>query len=330
PLSRVGTYNWHTVDGISTGDTVQIDIDSQEGADPAFQVYPWTDLDADDEVDYETELGGILLNVDDGTTGGAETGSFVAAEDMSIAILVFNFAYVYFPGNHYTLEVDTRVSSDVNGQAGSLWFTQKDTYEFERNITFSLILTCWTETDIVWEIQLLNVRFENFFAPTISITSVDDLGDYQFNVTWTAADSNADDDLYYVVYLSSDGGTTFQILQQNLTATFFVWDSDGWLIDNYMFRIRVYDNDGVYPRGTPDDPPLSYWPGLYSQDVSSAFGAGNVLPPEPTTETTTTTTTTTTETEPTPTPIDPLLIGLLGGIGVGVVVLLILFLIRKR
>jgi hypothetical protein len=177
------------------------------------------------------------------------------------------------------------------------------------------------------------VRFENFYTPVITVNDAIDLGGDVFNFTWTASDGNADDTLYFSVWLSADGGSTFQLMIQNLTGTFYVWDSDGFLIDDYVYMVRVYDCDHTYPLGVgaAAAPPLSYWLGLNADDASVEFEAGNVIYTPPVTTTTTTPEpTTTTTTTPTDGGIDPLLIGLLGGIGVGVVILLILFLIRKR
>jgi hypothetical protein len=139
--------------------------------------------------------------------------------------------------------------------------------------------------------------------------------------------------LYFSVWVSADGGDTFQLVIQNITETFYVWDSTGWLIEDYIYMVRVYDNDHTYSLGVDGAiaPPLSYWPGLFADDMSGTFEAGTVIYTPPTTPTTTTTPEpTTSPTSPPVGGIDPLLIGLLGGIGVGVVILLILFLIRKR
>jgi hypothetical protein len=331
PLANIGTYNWETVDGIRAEDVVHVSIDSQNAADPAIQVYPWDDINLNGEVELD-ELGTRLVNEDQGTTGGGESGVFTAAEDMSIAILVFNFAYVYQPGVHYTLIVDSRVSLDIDSEAGSPEYTSYETYDFLRDITFSVYLYCWTETDVAWVLDYGLVRFENFFAPVVVVNAPIDLTGDLWNFTWTASDANIFDTLYFSVWLSTDGGNTFQLRAQNITETFFVWDSDGFLIRDYVYRVRAYDVDAAYlvggvPLSAVDDPPTSYWPGLVGESVSGAFEAGNVEPPPSTTSTTSTIPTTSTLP---PSDFDPLLIGLIGGIGVGVVILLILFLIRKK
>jgi hypothetical protein len=136
--------------------------------------------------------------------------------------------------------------------------------------------------------------------------------------------------------LLSDGGSSFQILAQNLTENNYVWSASGWFEGSYIFRVRAFSFDTVFlldgqPLGTLDDPPSSYGEfSLYTDAVSGAFSAGDVPVPTPTTPTTPTPTPTTPTPTTAPPPFDPLLIGLIGGLGVGVVVLLILFLIRKK
>jgi hypothetical protein len=334
PLSSTDIYVWETVDGVAQDDITTVTLDAAHGADPSFDVYMWDDLNADGEVDYATELvGGALLSVDDGGGGAVESGVFTVPASGSIAIRVFCWAWAYpGAGSDYTLVVDSQVAIDIENEVSNEAYTTYDTYQFERNVNFTVVLNVWTDTDVTWRLQVGMVRFENFYTPTVTVNDALDLGDDTFNFTWTADDGNAADTLYFSVWVSSDGGDTFQLVIQNITETFYVWDSDGWLIEDYMYMVRVYDCDHTYPLGVGAAiaPPLSYWPGLFADDMSTSFEAGNVIPTTPTPTTTTPPETTTPTTSVTPTVFDPLLIGLLGGIGVGVVILLILFLIRKR
>ncbi|MHA1943971.1 MAG: hypothetical protein ACW96M_06210, partial [Candidatus Thorarchaeota archaeon] len=308
PLANEGTYNWHGVHGINAGDVCTVSIDSQGGADPAIRVYPWVDANTDDLVTLdEVDTDTILIDQDAGTTGDGETGSFAATVSMSIAILVFNFDYVYAPGVHYLLEVDTRVAVELDNEVATPEQVIYDTYDFQRNITIDVQLTCWTETDVVWTVLLPAVSFLNFFAPEIAVNAPVDLGGDLWNFTWTATDSNADDLMSFYVWLSSDGGSTFQLLRPNHTETFLVWNADGFLIQDYVYRVEAYDNDQAYlvdglPLGTVDDPPYSFWPGLVTVSTSSPFEAGNVVYTPPTTTTTPPPTTTTTTTAPPPPP----------------------------
>jgi hypothetical protein len=337
-------YKWETVEGITAGDNVRVAIDAQSGQDPAFDVWAWNDANHNGIVDdYDNELGATaLLNKDDGGGGTPESGSFTAAENMNLAIRVYAFAYAYVPGAEFTLTVDTRASVDIwNGV--DVEYAQFDTYELRRNITMTVQYTCYTGTDVVFFDELGTVTFNNYFAPVVTVNVPVSLGSDVWNLTWSSTDQNAGDTPYYSLWLSRDAGVTFVLLQQNITATNYTWDSSSWLESNYIVRVRAYScdftnwtllgyTDGVLCDVT--DPPAGYWPGDFSDGFSSSFAAG-AIPPVTTTTTTTTPTPTNATTTTTTTPsggvvLDPLLIGLLGGIGVGVVVLLILFLVRKK
>ncbi|MHA2235757.1 MAG: hypothetical protein ACXABH_10535, partial [Candidatus Thorarchaeota archaeon] len=329
PLTDTAFYVWETVEGISAGATVQVDLDAQGGSDPSFDVYDWADADSDGEVDLDEIGATALLSVDNGGGGAAEGGSYVAAVSGDIAIRVFCWAWAY-GHQDYVLEVDTRASVDVDSLTA---IASLDTYSFLRNITMDIYLYCWTETDVVWTVDFGTLSFENFFPPVVTINAPVDLTGDVYNFTWTATDQNADDSIYFQVWLSSDSGATYQLLAQNVTETFYVWDSSSFLErSTYMYRIRAYSVDLVYTAGGASvaDPPASYWPGNFADFFSGVFDGGAVVIIPTTTTTPPPTTTTPTTPPPTPPPIDPLLIGLLGGLGVGVVVLLILFLIRKR
>jgi hypothetical protein len=341
PFDDATIYNWETVEGITAGDDVRVSIDAQSGQDPAFDVWNWDDVNDDGIVDEDTELGSTsLLSVDNGGGGTPEAGHYTAAVSGDIAIRVYTFDYSYVAGAHYVLTVDTRASVDIWSDADPE-FAEFDTYELRRNITMTVQYYCYTGTDVVFFDELGTVSFMNYFKPHVTVNAPASLGSNRWNLTWSSTDQNANDTPYYSLWLSRDAGVTFVLLQQNLTATNYTWNAVSWLQANYIVRVRAYSCDFTnfttlgYTDGIICDvgnPPTGYWPGDFSDALSGSFAAGAV-PPVTTTTTTTTTTNTTTTTTTTvvpPPPLDPLLIGLLGGIGVGVVVLLILFLVRKK
>ena len=333
-LALTSNYAWHTVSGIVSGDTVRVVLDGQGGADPSFDVWGWTDVNSDGLVQYDTELSSTsYLSVDNGGGGTAESGQYTAGASGSIAIRVFCWAYSY-TGQHYHLEVDTRVALDLEPEVGTPDMVSYDTYDLFSNRSMDIRLTCYTETDVVWTIDFGQVSFANFFAPVVTVGAVTDQGDNVFRVTWSSTDRNVNDENYYSVWISGDGGVSYSVLARNLTVTQYDWDSTGFLEQQYIFRIRAYSVDftstvEVSPDTYwPNDVPLNdenYWPGDFADGFSAPFSAGDV----PTT-TEGPTTTTGGGGGGGITDLDPLLVGLVGGIGVGVVVILILFLIKKR
>ncbi|MCK5265717.1 MAG: hypothetical protein KAR03_08925, partial [Candidatus Thorarchaeota archaeon] len=89
-------------------------------------------------------------------------------------------------------------------------------------------------------------------------------------------DQNQDDVNYYSLWLSRDGGVTHVLLRQNLTQTWFGWNSSNWLEADYIARVRAYSVDYTSGECQLDDPPSSYWPGDYSDAISFPFLGGGV------------------------------------------------------
>ncbi|MGY5855678.1 MAG: hypothetical protein RTS72_03705, partial [Candidatus Thorarchaeota archaeon] len=205
---------------------------------------------------------------------------------------------------------------------------EMDTYYLLANQTYAVLVDSDTGTNLRYREEVPNIFIGNFFAPEVTVnTPVVTTGNI-FDFTWSVIDQNADDVHRYSVWLSSDGGISYQILARNRTTTSFLWDSSGFLErDNYIVRIRAYSLDYTAGQEITYADETGYWPGDFGDGISSEFSAGDVPPP---TSPTTPPPTTPPPTTGPPTGIDPLLIGLIGGIGVGVVILLILFLIRKK
>ncbi|MHA2242916.1 MAG: hypothetical protein ACXACE_15030, partial [Candidatus Thorarchaeota archaeon] len=302
-IALTDNYVWETIDGINAGEEVRVYLDVGH-SDASFDAYMWDDANEDDVIDAD-ELGGVLVSVDDGGSDAPEAGSFIAPSTGTVAIRVFVWAWAFTPGDTYSLEVDTRVSLDVpnvEGVAGTTWY---DTYDLDRNALMGLVFTGYTDTNVVFSDEFIGVDFTNFFAPELSNLVVTGDGAVK-TITWDNADRNSLEVQTFEVLMSDDEGDTWQLLSAGSTTTGYTWDSTGFYIDEYTVQIRVSDETGL-------------------TDVldSSLFDAGTLERPEPPTPTPTTP----------PPVVDPnfvLWIGLIGGIGVGVVVILILFLVKKR
>jgi hypothetical protein len=300
------------VDGIVEGDNVDIEVDFTNG-DCDIMVW-WADTD-NTTWSYGNNLVGDVM----ATGAHPEVGSFTADQTGSIMVGVFD--YDLAPGT-FTVTVDTRVGIYEDADGSEVTY---DSYEFLRNGTFQVQILAETDTNIEYEINYAALTFENFFSPELLTVDVTGTGNEK-TITWTASDLNAGDEHFFEVLLSSDEGLTYQLLARNLTTASYVWDSTGFLIRNYTVMIRVYDNDPV------ENPTAiatgDYWMGLSDMIESDSFEAGDQTPPVPSTSTTTPPPTTTTP--PDGDGVDIVILGLIAGIGAGVVVILILFLIRRR
>jgi hypothetical protein len=358
PINEVDTYVWETVDGITANSLVRVNLHLiPDSGDPSVAVFEWFDLDENGEVDYATELGTQFLSVDDGGDHFDEYGEFVAPNDMSIAIMVYCWEWAYTAGMTYELTVDSRRSDAFLVADDNYTF---DTYDFLFNITKAINVRAYTDTNLWFITSTENNFLGNFFAPRVNVTSPNGGEDWStglHNITWTAYDNNSDDIMTYNVLFSRDAGESWQLLAGGLTGNYFEWNTAPFLEgDDWLIEVRGIDNDTVYTgMQNPLDPWIvievpggdqtyanligfdfgafvqNDWPGYVGFDRSDAvFTAGSQTPPVTTTPPETTTTTTTPEETTPPPPIDPLLIGLVGGIGAGVVVVLILFLVKRK
>ncbi|MBE0527514.1 MAG: hypothetical protein IH631_11275 [Candidatus Thorarchaeota archaeon] len=168
--------------------------------------------------------------------------------------------------NTHTIEIDTRYLGN--------------------NATCTINATAWLINGTIVFQTFVNVYIGNFFVPRVTVTSPNGAEVWSGinNITWTASDINVGDSLRYQVFISSDGGKSFDALVSSITRKWFTWDCSTWdNLDTYLVEVRV--TDGIY----------------FSSDRSdSTFTAGgiNITTTLPTTTTTTitgaTTTTTTT------------------------------------
>jgi len=307
---QLDQFAWARVDGIVEGDTVAIEVDFSNG-DCDIMVW-WADTD-NSTWTYANNLVGDAM----ATGAKPEIGSFVAGRSGAIMVGIFDYD---LQAGTYEVTVDTLVGVTDSADANEVLY---DTYDLLRNGTFTVEVYAYTDTGVVWDVTYLTLTFENFFAPEMKTVTVAGTG-AQKTISWTSSDLNAGDEHFYEVLISADGGTTYQLIALNITTTSYVWDSTSFLTrDTYRAKVKVFDND---PTENPDAAATGeFWMGLTDSMESSVFSAGTLAPP-----TTTTPPPTTTTEEPVIPILDPLIIGLIAGIGAGVVVVLILFLVKKR
>jgi hypothetical protein len=317
-------FAWVTVPDLNEGDVARIvcDFDTSDA-----DIMMWPPSIAMEARTYANNI------VDMASGDHPETDTITLPESGDYAVGILDYAG---DGGDYYLTVDTRLGLEPARVYDKT--IELDTYYLLANQTYGILVDSDTGTNLRYSIEATAVTIGNFFAPVVTVpVPVATVGDPNtFDITWSSTDLNADDTTYYSLWLSNNDGLSYMLIAQNLTTTSYQWNSSGWLEDSYMIRVRAYSLDFTVPDlADVSDPPAGYWPGDFGDGFSEAFDAGDVPPPEPTSEPETTTspeptTTTSEEPEPTTTGLDPLLIGLVGGIGVGVVIILILFLIRKK
>jgi hypothetical protein len=340
----------HVVKGFAVGDPVTATMDFTNG-DCDFMAWPG-DVDSG-SYSYSNNLFGSQA----ASSAHPEVATFTW-ESANDTMVVVALDYDQQPGE-WNIIVDTR-SSIPFPETGSE--VSHDTYDFLLNISKDIRLTAYTDTNVFWQVEVTGLTFQNFFSPNVEVLTPNGGEDWStglHNITWMAWDNNSDDIMTYRVQFSQNAGDTWMLLADGLYDTYFEWDPAPFLAgDEWLIRVVATDNDTVYT-GMPNplEPTVTYttpsgdvfvypnwigfdfgawnqedWPAFTGSDESDAvFTAGSQTQPTTTTTTPpeTTTTTTTTTPEP-PATIDPLLIGLIGGIGAGVVVVLILFLVKRK
>ncbi|MDH4214850.1 MAG: hypothetical protein OEV85_13110 [Candidatus Thorarchaeota archaeon] len=146
-----------------------------------------------------------------------------------------------------------------------------DTYPSRFNFTTSLIIRIDNGINSTILRTFDNLSICNFFKPKVTVNPPVEVSPDYFNISWSSTDKNSNDTNYYSIWLSIDGGASFMLLQQNTTATFFLWNSTGWLDHDYTVRIRAFSVDLTYFGGPFVDIPTDYWPGDYSDGYWFAF-----------------------------------------------------------
>ncbi len=151
-------------------------------------------------------------------------------------------------------------------------FIYYDTYKTIGNSTHEIHVTVLNSlNESIAHSIYLDVDFGNWFAPSVVVNYPIELADGLFNFTWSSVDLNADDVNFYQIWISPDGGSSFFLVASNLTDTYFVWDSEGWLEGDLVVRVRAFSVDlSVYP-GPFISIPGDYWPGDHGDGYAETW-----------------------------------------------------------
>ena len=276
-------FSWENV-SVVDGDVARISCDF-DGADVDVMFY-WSDTPWDERT-QGNNLGGSTM------TSGAhpEAMSFPVTRDGTLQFGILDYAQ---DGGNYYLTVDTRLGLEPTRGLGNEF--EIDTYYLLANQTYSVLVDSDTGTNLRYIEEVPNIFIGNYFAPVVTVSDAVASTGNSFDFTWSVTDQNANDTHRYSIWLSSDGGVSYQVLARNLTATAFTWDSSGFLErDNYILRVRAYSLDWTAGVEISLADEAGYWPGDLGDGFSSEFAAGDVPPP---TEPPTTPPPTTPPTEP--------------------------------
>jgi hypothetical protein len=263
------SYAMEIIEDIESGATVEFELElSNDLADPALVVYEYAGTTPSSS---DTPL--LILN----SGGSIETGSFVAANDMDLFCCIYSHPYTEVYSDTYELKMDTRdgISATSAGR-----FVTIDTYDLLQNGEYDVRVVARTATGVEIVTDVSSVYFENYFAPNLGSVEVD-VDDMLVAINWTVADENVDDEHFFEVLVSSDGGTTYDVVSSRAThgnSPSYTWNSNGQpLSDNYTIMVRCWDNDPTLNPGALASG--EFWPGLYDEATSATFTAGSRFPP---------------------------------------------------
>ncbi len=208
--------------------------------------------------------------------------------------LVFGiFDYDLQLGEFYLeVEQEAEVINIVNDASWVMY----DTYNICRNITALVIFNVTLDLGLTYTYRFKNVTFNNFFAPRPDLLSPiggEDWSTGTHNITWTATDRNADDELFFRIRFSNDGGQFWQLLGSGPMIYdpvqeyyYYTWTTTALIpTDRGVLTITAYDNDtqnaGTLKPFRHDLTP-SIWPGFKGEDSTDSlfsFGSATIGPP---------------------------------------------------
>ena len=225
-------FAWVLVPGIEEGDTVRVSVDFNNGDCDIMGWWAGTD-------NTTWTYGNNLLEDQMATGTKPEVGSFIAGQDGTLAIGVFDY-----DGSTGTFEVtvDTRAGIEYPPVSGTeVEFSTAD--YLDRNEKLDITFLGWVDSDNAYRADYYNVTIVNYFAPEVLDIVVS--GEHPtITFQWTIHDRNALDTLTSDLLVSMDDGLTFQWLARDLCSTSYTWDASRWLNKDYHARIVVRDSHG--------------------------------------------------------------------------------------
>jgi hypothetical protein len=261
-------FDWVIVKGVKKGLPVKM-IGNFTNSDTDFMA--WSG-----DTDYSQFANDNNL-VNMATGYKPETDEFLWESDND-TLYIGCLNYDSSPGN-WTLDLQVGVYKHIRIEGNSVIY---DTYTLDRrNQTVNIRVEGKTESNYTLVYEYVDVILGNFFTPSITVNTPTEIEPDIFNITWNCQDKNDNDTNYFSVWLSGDDGASYQLLVRNLTRTYYIWNSAGFLEkDDYVFRVRAFSVDLVSGLASVDSE-ANYWPGDFSDAFSPDFVNNHVPPPPP-------------------------------------------------
>jgi hypothetical protein len=231
---QLEAYAWVRVDGIAIGDFVDIKLDwlTQSGLEGDCEVLAfWADTD-NSTWTYNNNLLGRQMCTDE----KPERGSFYA--DQSGALMIGIYCAAGYGGT-YSLTVDFRnmfynleMSNEVILPIWDFIFL---------NSTCCLDFIGYAEDGTQFIERFTGITFNGLFSPEIQQIDISGSLETPF-ISWNVTDRNVNETIRSSLYVSSDGGSSYDILLRNTLATSYEWDATSHPLHNYKVRLTVTDS----------------------------------------------------------------------------------------
>ena len=258
-------FDWVVVKGIKKGLRVNISCNFTN-TDCDFMVW-------DGSVDPDSYM--FANNIAELVSGATpETDSFIWISNNDTLVLGC-LNYDGAPEGNWTLNLRVGVDDFLESAGSSVSY---DTYFIEGfNSTYHIQAVGNSDTHGSFVLELVNVNICNFFIPDLSDVFVFHFSDERsFNISWSCTDANSDEINLFSFYLSNDGGNSFFLIANNISISWYVWNSSGWLLGDYVAKIRAYSiNIGPGSPTNLADGPSGYWPGDHSEALVNIGQAGS-------------------------------------------------------
>ncbi|TXT55419.1 MAG: exported protein of unknown function [Candidatus Thorarchaeota archaeon] len=243
-------FSWITIEGIEEDSVVRINC-SFTNNDSDF--YAW---ESEIENEYRRTSNNLL---GEQMTGDSDEkyGEFQWYWSGSIDIACY--CNDSTSGN-WSIQV---LTGDMLSQFDTGNSVEMNTYWLGRNETCDILIEGFNESGHVFRDQYQNIALNNIFIPEINLLSPvgGEVLDSNHTITWNASSRNVENSMSYQIFVSNDGGLTFQLIADDLDKEEdnLLWQATEWKYsEQYVIKVRVRDR------------------GMESEDITnSTITAGN-------------------------------------------------------
>ena len=265
-------FEWYTFDYIPTGTTVTLVAKADSDINPSFLAWSG-DIPATDFTYANNILANDMMTSDRYEVAHLEWTS----QDDTLYVVGFCDEGMY----EEEVKLDIYMNT-VYSASSAFGNVQRSLYYFGENRTFDLLFHGYigaTEAtrELVATEFVPDITVNQFWSPHVTIDSIEKISATDFNISWSSTDASPNDENWYEVAVSLYGSYFFAPIAENLTETYFLWDSSEYTPRTYSLRVRAYSVDLSYRMGPFVNIPEDYFPGDCGEAITESFHAGEAI-----------------------------------------------------